>query len=883
MPPLPDLRVQLETLDNDEFLALCQDQFGDVYRKFTPGMTRPEWIRLLLEHVERRGEGERLREAIEEKNRRAGGGSTSAEGSRDRENVLVWCREVVERFRLVRILKIPQRKEQPDPPLRDLYVEQAIADRWVQPEESPKFWPATKPVAEAYRENRRLVVLGDPGGGKSTLVAWIAWQLAADALEQSLPPGSWPDRLGRDPLGPVLPLPFILRDLGVERLGDAFTWDHFWNAFLDRAAQPLRALDWRDHFEAGRAFFLLDGLDEIGSVRVRRSLKAAVWEGMRRYPRCFWLLTSRVVGYEDVPFHLEPDLWGLSESQPELDLQTLRESLPTPPVSRRYLVPFDDERVERFAAQWYGCRYDSATQARQAADELVRAVRRDEGTRSLGRTPYLLTLMALIHKETAHLPHGRVLLYNEIANLFLQTIDDSRKLQARKESMEAKRQWLAHVGFRMQCRRAQAELDAMEDTTLLAGADEVRDWIAEAMDPANPVSCRDEAAECVEYLAARTGLLLPRGEGVFGFVHLSFLEYFAACFLEHALGSRAWSQGDWAKVPTGARRDDLRAAAGNPLWQPTLLFLVELVAQGKHPEYREDLFNALFGEGFAEVGEAGEGGYRLPGYLAWLRPLVRVWGWLFGPGLREERVERGVLLANIIQDPYAGWDERAGWTDPLRCQALECCCRAEAQAQIREQKQLWKHRPRIAQALLAGEADQEAVLRALARAAQQAHLHHFSLAHTGMTDLGPLRQLSSLQTLHLKSTGVTDLGPLRQLASLQVLSLAHTGVTDLGPLQQLSSLQVLSLAHTGVTDLGPLRHLSSPQGLSLNNTGVTDLDPLRHLSSLQWLHLDDTGVTDLGPLRQLASLRELCLQNTGISQEQIDQLRTALPSCNIVH
>src|SRR5262249_12890474 len=143
-------------------------------------------------------------------------------------------------------------------------------------------------------------------------------------------------------------------------------------------------------------------------------------------------------------------------------------------VGRRYLVPFDDGRVEQFAVQWYRCRTDSATQASQAASDLVSAVRRDEGTRSLGRTPYLLTLMALIHKETAHLPHGRVQLYNKIANLFLHTIDDARKLQVRKEPLETKRQWLAHVGFRMQCRRAQAVPKSGDDSALLAGADEVR-------------------------------------------------------------------------------------------------------------------------------------------------------------------------------------------------------------------------------------------------------------------------------------------------------------------------------------------------------------------------------------------------------------------------
>jgi esterase/lipase superfamily enzyme len=60
MPSQPDLRVLLDTLDNDDFLDLCQTHFPAVYGKFAPGMTRPHHTRLLLEYVTRRGEAERL-------------------------------------------------------------------------------------------------------------------------------------------------------------------------------------------------------------------------------------------------------------------------------------------------------------------------------------------------------------------------------------------------------------------------------------------------------------------------------------------------------------------------------------------------------------------------------------------------------------------------------------------------------------------------------------------------------------------------------------------------------------------------------------------------------------------------------------------------------
>ena len=40
------------------------------------------------------------------------------------------------------------------------------------------------------------------------------------------------------------------------------------------------------------------------AVLIRRDLRDAVEEGIRRYSGCRWLLTSRIVGYDNVPFDI---------------------------------------------------------------------------------------------------------------------------------------------------------------------------------------------------------------------------------------------------------------------------------------------------------------------------------------------------------------------------------------------------------------------------------------------------------------------------------------------------------------------------------------------------------------------------------------------------
>jgi len=72
--------------------------------------------------------------------------------------------------------------------------------------------------------------------------------------------------------------------------------------------------------------------------------------------------------------------------------------------------------------------------------------------------------------------------------------------------------------------------------------------------------------------------------------------------------------------------------------------------------------------------------------------------------------------------------------------------------------------------------------------------------------------------LNLSLSTLSDLTPLKRLTSLQDLLLDQTQVSSLTALQGLTSLQKLSLDQTPVSDLTALQGLTNLQGLWINQT-----------------------------------------------------------------
>jgi hypothetical protein len=334
------------------------------------------------------------------------------------------------------------------------------------------------------RELDRTVLLGDPGGGKTS---------AAHVLM---------DFFSRAPGGRI-PFMVILREFAAEDpparsiVGHI---EHKLEAFYQCA--PPRGLLER-LLLSGTAIVIFDGLDELVDTARRIDVTAVIEQFSAEYPLARILVTSRLVGYDEA--RLDDRLFG------------------------RYRISgFDEERASRYAAKWFA--QEDGVQTPEAARWAQAFMAESAEVADLRSNPLMLALMCILYRGEGSIPRNRPEVYEQCSRLLFLKWDARRRIDIELRARHLIEPTLRHLAFwlftRSQTQNAVTERELIAETTRFFHG---RGFESEEQ-------AEEAAREFVSFCRGRAWVFsdvgtTASGQVLYTFTHRTFLEYFAAAFL----------------------------------------------------------------------------------------------------------------------------------------------------------------------------------------------------------------------------------------------------------------------------------------------------------------------------------------------------------------
>jgi internalin A len=345
--------------------------------------------------------------------------------------------------------------------------------------------------------------------------------------------------------------------------------------------------------------------------------------------------------------------------------------------------------------------------------------------------------------------------------------------------------------------------------------------------------------------------LLPRGEARYAFVHLSFQEYFCACYLDSCIVRPAFIRN---KLPDDAdvTKQKLINWSDEPYWLETLIFLFELLSAERASEWVDDLADIIFGENIDDISlfmHASELAARIikNKHIKISRELRDGLAVGIGPKAINEwegqqySSEFGAL-SSLLDTGYAvaivgGLSNKADVDGRLISGRY-----LDHLGDVADPKQ--------ARVLIIDNVesiDEEELKRFV-------NVRYLRINGVKLKSSRFLTFFTGLKTLQLMSMPIKDIEPLASFGELHNVQLHNLPILSLAPLSKLKNLYALELHDIKATDVSPLQKLKDLGFLSLKNMKLKELTPLSNIKSLLTLHLEGLPKIDLSPIAALKKL-----------------------------
>jgi predicted NACHT family NTPase len=341
---------------------------------------------------------------------------------------------------------------------------------------------------EQSLDYRRLLIVGDPGAGKTTFLRRCAFR-ACETFQTGSSP-AFPIFIRTVDLAQHIKNSANRPDSQPTTLDSPDWFVHFLDTRGRESNWNLSSEFFREKLNSGNTLLLLDGLDEVPTRPEREVLARLLERATRTWRDCRFIVTTRPSGYAG-----DSVLAGFETARIE---------------------QLEPEAIETFLRRWCNALFpDSENRAESHFHELNVALRNRADIRHMAQNPVILTALAVLHWNERLLPEQRADFYGSI----LAWLARARTQRPGREPAERCLTLLQDLALAMLTHPEGRQVQVSSQ------------WAAQAIAPRfREVGEGERIGQAELFLteeALDSGIIVSRG-GEVRFWHLAFQEYLAA-------------------------------------------------------------------------------------------------------------------------------------------------------------------------------------------------------------------------------------------------------------------------------------------------------------------------------------------------------------------